>query len=111
MQKLRARLALVLLRAGSPEWAREVLNEATDLSWGMRRYARNGWPPTSGRSRRSSRCHRRARRDDLLAALTAFDEAIERDRESGLFARSFTGTSLPGAIMMRLKLQSFVLAD
>ena len=50
----------------------------------MRRYARNGWPPTSGRSRRHLDATGEHDEMILLAALTAFDEAIERDRESGL---------------------------
>ena len=78
---------------------------------GMRRYARNGWPPTSEEA--DGHLDATGEHDEmiLLAALTAFDEAIERDRESGL---AWLGRSAPYAtkgIMMRLRLQSYVLAD
>ena len=80
----RARLALILLRAGSPEWAREVLNEATDLSWECA--AMHVMDGRLHLEEADSHLDATGEHDEmiLLAALTAFDEAIERDRESGL---------------------------
>ena len=80
----RARLALILLRAGSPEWAREVLNEATDLSWECA--AMHVMDGRLHLEEADSHLDAIGEHDEmiLLAALTAFDEAIERDRESGL---------------------------
>lgn len=80
----RGRLALILLRAGSPEWARTILNEASELSWeSAALHVMDGRLHLEEADQHldSTGVH-----DEmiLLSALTAFDEAIERDRESGL---------------------------
>tara|TARA_B100000029_G_scaffold88823_1_gene78620 strand:- start:276 stop:2573 length:2298 start_codon:yes stop_codon:yes gene_type:complete len=80
----RGRLALTLLRAGSPEWARQVLNEASEHSWESA--ALHVMDGRLHLEEAEKHLDFTGDHDDmiLLAALTAFDEAIERDRESGL---------------------------
>lgn len=80
----RGRLALILLRAGSPDWARDVLNQASELSWeSAALHVMDGrlHLETAEEHLGSTGTHDEM---TLLQALTAFDEAIERDRESGL---------------------------
>ena len=80
----RARLSLVLLRAGAYEWSRKVLDEAPPGSWES--------APLHVMDGRlhllTSEGHRDStgRHDQLvlLDALVAFDAAIDRERESGL---------------------------
>ena len=80
----RARLALILLGAGSPDWARAVLNEATELSWECA--AMHVMDGRLHLEEADAHLDSTGGHDEmiLLAALTAFDEAIEQDRESGL---------------------------
>ena len=80
----RARLSLVLLRAGAYEWSRKVLDEAPPGSWES-----SPLHVMDGRLHLlTSEGHRDStgRHDQLvlLDALVAFDAAIDRDRESGL---------------------------
>ena len=80
----RSRLALILLRADSPDWARKVLNEAPELSWessSLHVMDARLLLEVADQNRDETGEH-----DEmiLLQALTAFDEAIELDRESGL---------------------------
>ena len=80
----RGRLALILLRAGSPDWARNVLNEASELSWeSAALHVMDGRLHLEDADKHLDET---GTHDEmiLLQALTAFDEAIERDRESGL---------------------------
>ena len=80
----RARLSLVLLRAGAYEWSRKVLDEAPPGSWES--------APLHVMDGRlhllTSEGHRDStgRHDHLilLDAMVAFDAAIDHDRESGL---------------------------
>ena len=80
----RARLSLVLLRAGAFEWSRKVLDEAPPGSWES--------APLHVMDGRlhllTSEGHRDStgRHDHLilLDAMVAFDAAIDHDRESGL---------------------------
>ena len=82
--EVRARLSLVLLRAGAYEWSRKVLDEAPPESWES--------APLHVMDGRlhllTSEGHRDStgRHDQLvlLDSLVAFDAAIDRDRESGL---------------------------
>ncbi|HIC50805.1 MAG TPA: tetratricopeptide repeat protein, partial [Candidatus Poseidoniales archaeon] len=80
----RARLSLVLLRAGAIEWSRKVLDESPPEAW-----------EHASLHVMDGRLHlvlTEQHRDDtgqhdqlvLLDALVAFDGAIDRDRESGL---------------------------
>ena len=80
----RGRLALILLRAGSPEWARNVLNEASELSWeSAALHVMDGRLHLEDADQHLDET---GTHDEmvLLQALTAFNEAIEHDRESGL---------------------------
>lgn len=80
----RGRLALILLRAGSPDWARNVLNEASALSWeSAALHVMDGRLHLEDADQHLDET---GTHDEmiLLQALTAFDEAIEHDRESGL---------------------------
>jgi tetratricopeptide (TPR) repeat protein len=80
----RARLSLVLLRAGANEWSRKVLDEAPPGSWES--------APLHVMDGRLHLLTSESHRDNtghhdqltLLDALVAFDGAIDRDRESGL---------------------------
>jgi len=80
----RARLSLVLLRAGAYEWSRKILDEAPPGSWES--------APLHVMDGRlhllTSEGHRDStgRHDHLilLDAMVAFDAAIDHDRESGL---------------------------
>ena len=80
----RARLSLVLLRAGANEWSRKVLDEALPESWES--------APLHVMDGRLHLLTSESHRDNtghhdqlvLLDALVAFDAAIDRDRESGL---------------------------
>ena len=80
----RARLSLVLLRAGAYEWSRKVLDEAPPGSWESA-----SLHVMDGRLHLlTSEGHRDStgRHDHLilLDAMVAFDAAIDHDRESGL---------------------------
>ena len=80
----RARLSLVLLRAGAYEWSRKVLDEAPPGSWEsaplhvmdgrLHLLASEGHRDSTGRHDHLI----------LLDAMVAFDAAIDHDRESGL---------------------------
>ena len=80
----RARLSLILLRAGASEWSRKVLDEAPSESWEI--------APLHVMDGRLHLLASESHRDDtghhdqliLLDALVSFDAAIDRDRESGL---------------------------
>lgn len=81
--EVRGRLALILLNAGSPDWARKILNEASELSWesaSLHVMDARLLLESADRHVNEMGVH-----DDmiLLQSLTAFDDAIERDRESG----------------------------
>ncbi len=80
----RSRLALILLRANSPDWARKVLNEAPELSWESASLhvmdARLLLEVVDQNLDETGEYDEMI----LLQALTAFDEAIDLDRESGL---------------------------
>ena len=80
----RARLSLVLLRAGAYEWSRKVLDEAPPGSWES--------APLHVMDGRLHLLTSEGHRDStgghdhliLLDAMVAFDAAIDHDRESGL---------------------------
>ena len=80
----RARLSLVLLRAGATEWSRKVLDESPPEAW-----EHASLHVMDGRLHLVSTEEHRdntGQHDQLvlLDALVAFDGAIDRDRESGL---------------------------
>ena len=79
----RARLSLILLRAGSPDWSRKVLDEAPSEAWdSAAMHVMDGRLHLleSENERDSTGNHDQI---ILLDAMVAFDAAIERDRESG----------------------------
>jgi len=82
--EVRGRLSLILLRAGSPEWARDVLNKAPEISWESA--ALHVMDGRLHLETTENNLDETGQHDEmiLLSSLTAFDEAIERDRESGL---------------------------
>ena len=80
----RARLSLVLLRAGATEWSRKVLNESPPEAWEHASlHVMDGrlHLVTTEEHRDNTGQHDQL---VLLDALVAFDGAIDRDRESGL---------------------------
>ena len=80
----RARLSLVLLRAGAPEWSRKVLDEAPPEAWdSAAMHVMDGRLHLldSEEHRDSMGSHDQI---ILLDSMVAFDAAIERDRENGL---------------------------
>jgi len=80
----RARLGLILLRAGSPDWSRKVLDEAPSGAWdSAAMHVMDGRLHLleSENERDSTGSHDQI---ILLDAMVAFDAAIERDRENGL---------------------------